>query len=144
MDITTFEELKRRAIQCVSVEVIKCDYIDPSYKLILNKGEEIRKTTGHLIVVKIVPKVSPDDFNFTMRWDEKKQAVDVDLENIAKRDWPEYGFSRESHHTQKLLPDLKFQADIRLAERKIFQGIIEVVIKTENTITHSIDTFLRK
>jgi len=111
----------RRAFNIKPLEV----HCNQDYNLEMYKDNEIN-TEGLLLVGKLKPKVSslPE---FWLRWDEKKEELDIDMHGDSKHksDWDNSRNGYEGHHTDKVINEgWNFKVSIKIPNVNVFQGVI--------------------
>jgi hypothetical protein len=79
-----------------------------------------------LLVGKLKPKISslPE---FWLRWDEKKEELDVDMygDSKHKEDWINSRNGYEGHHTKKVTGGGRdFKVSIKIPNVNVFQGVL--------------------
>lgn len=83
--------------------------------------------TGLLRVFKLVPE-SGHLPTFIGRWDEKAQALDIDIENVPDADKERFAAEAAGfcgHHTIRISNDRRsFLVDSRIPGRQIFRGVV--------------------
>ena len=79
---------------------------------------------------------------FIIRWDEREEALDVDIYIDGKLDnklWDESGYN--GHHSQKIENkgyNRGYKIDIKIPGRQIFSGIIDIGLSFELKMQDSI------
>jgi len=111
----------RRVFNIKPIEV----HCNPDYNLELYQTNEIT-TEGLLLVGKLKPKISslPE---FWLRWDEKKEELDVDMygDSKHKEDWINSRNGYEGHHTKKVTGGGRdFKVSIKIPNVNVFQGVL--------------------
>ncbi len=121
------DQFKRKAVKAESAFNIVPQnvYLDPEYAL-ETLPISAATPTGLLAVLRLVPTV-PGLPAFLVRWDDKQNTIDVD----PKGD----GFDRDAfnaerkgyrgHHPTTVSVDPRvFKIDIRLPQRKVYEGLL--------------------
>ncbi|MBC8273860.1 MAG: helix-turn-helix domain-containing protein [Chloroflexi bacterium] len=113
--------------------------LDPRYDINVFSGREITDT-GRLDVGELTPKGSIGGTlpRFAFRWDEKDDALDVDLDNVSEAEimkfikgTPDY----YGHHTTKISSSGRvFEADIVWQGQKIYKGHISFNLEFEQVL----------
>lgn len=107
---------------------------DPIYKIELCNNNKATDTM-HLVVGKLIPN-DPSLPYFIFRWDQKQDQFDVDVENVNNKTKKKFktgenGYS--GHHPKRFVDDKGrcMVVDVRLPNKKIFQGTIRVHVVKE-------------
>jgi hypothetical protein len=91
-----------KAFETYNVE-IKTTFLDPRYRPPLESCNVIADT-GPLNVFELMP-ISENLPSFKGRWDEKKEALDVDIEGVSKAEWRRFKDGRQGysgHHSKRV------------------------------------------
>ena len=100
-------------------------YYYKDYNLELYQTNEITKE-GLLLVGKLKPKI-PSLPEFWIRWDEKKQELDVDMHGDSEHrdDWINSRNGYEGHHTKRVTNGgTNFKVSIKIPNVNVFQGVL--------------------
>lgn len=137
MNPDKFRDKAKKIGGVTKVNIVSVYFLDPEYE-IETLSDHFTSPTGFLEVVRLKPK-SPELPKFIFRWDENKDALDVDIykeEIIHNELWNVEGY--EGHHTQKITSAGKvFKANISIPDKKIFEGKIDVGLFIQLTIKDS-------
>ena len=123
-----------KAFRTNTVRVEKEEYKDPQYTIETYGSRGIGET-GLLEIGRIVPVVSGLP-RFLLRWDERQEALDVNIEGISEAEVERFKRGQggyKGHHTVRI-PGCSarvFRADIRIPRRRIFAGNILVALHRE-------------
>jgi hypothetical protein len=101
------------------------EHLNPDYNLEILENNTISKQ-GLLLCGKLIPK-HPSLPEFSLRWDEKSDALDVDMHGDSKHknDWKYSRNGYTGHHAAKLKREGRhFQVSIEMPTMKVFYGII--------------------
>jgi len=105
-----------------NIKVVECDYCNPDYDLEILEGNEI-DDEGLLLIGKLKPKV--DELpEFWLRWDARKDALDVDIyEGSKKKDW---GKGYRGHHTERIEKESgrNYKVLIEMPKMKVYEGML--------------------
>lgn len=109
----------------------KTKYLNDAYRLNLKPFHEIT-ATGKLIVAELHPQDLQKP-GFTIRWDENRDTIDVDIENVQED--VKWKFRNEEegyrgHHTQRIknTKNRIFEVYISIPEQKIFEGEVTITL----------------
>jgi hypothetical protein len=102
-----------------------------------NRIKEPRRitSTGHLIVLQILPKVEGLT-GFCLRWDERPGLLDVDLiggTRTARSNFRKGLRGYEGHHPEPL-PDRRFDVKIRMPGLTVFRGVVSFGLGRETEV----------
>lgn len=125
----------RRVFNIKPIEV----HCNPDYNLELYQTNEIT-TEGLLLVGKLKPKISslPE---FWLRWDEKKEELDVDMHGDLKHreDWINSRNGYEGHHTEKVTSGGRdFKVSIKIPNVNVFQGVLSFNLERDLEIINKV------
>ncbi len=126
MDPKKFKQKIKKIAGTTNVDIISTEYLSPEYETeILSKNTTT--STGLLEIIRLNP-LKPDLPQFIFRWDENKDALDIDIYKDRKRCNDLWGKNKyKGHHTRKISKESKiFEADINGPNGIIFKGIINV------------------
>ena len=118
---------------------VKKYYIDKDYNLECYSKNRITKT-GLLEVAKLKPKkkLLPE---FTFRWDEKADALDIDILNVlfvVEKKFKKGINGYAGHHSKKVSKNKIFKVFIKIPNRLIFNGLITSPLYREQEHTTSL------
>lgn len=119
---------KRRAARCdrVHIEPGYDYYRNPEYKLKLYKTAKIQ--TNNLLIVGELKPIKRSLPGFWFRWDEKANALDVDIRSVPDSIKDLFEKGKEGyggHHTKKVISDKRiYEADIRIPHTHVFHGFL--------------------
>ena len=127
------------ASRVFNIKQIKTNYSNPDYDLELYQTNEITKE-GLLLVGKLKSKIStlPE---FWLRWDEKKEELDVDMYGDSKHreDWINSRNGYKGHHTQKVTGGGRdFQVSIKIPNVNVFQGVLRFSLERDLEISDKV------
>ena len=137
MDPVKFKDKNPKVSGTTEVAIFKIKYKDPNYKIKL-LPYKFATGTALVKVAKLIPDV-PKKPTFVFRWDEKANALDVDMYKEGKKckstAWTHQRNGYKGHHTTRVYGYKRlFKAEINIPERKIFKGIINVGLFIEEAM----------
>jgi hypothetical protein len=102
-------------------------FIHPDYECC----DGIPSDTGHLLVLKVIPKSGQGPF-FEARWDEKPEQLDIDMRGAPKREMKKFKAEKDGyigHHRARRTGDPNercYEIEIRTPPPlgKIFEGTV--------------------
>lgn len=123
-----------KAFSTNKIEIKETRYLNPKYEIAVCSTNPITPT-GLLIVGKLNPKETglPD---FCFRWDEKAEALDVDIDGVSEAEKEDFKNGRngyQGHHTIRIASsnDRIFELDIGTPQIKVFTGCLSVCLNRE-------------
>lgn len=131
--------MPRKAVRAVSARIIGVADLDSNFRLDLKNGQKAT-STGYLEIAELIS----EEKEFRLRWDEKNSKIDIDMRCKDSKKWSSSGF--EGHHSDQISdpPNRKYLIDLSTHNHRVFKGIIEVVIATENRIEKSLQYMIKR
>ncbi len=139
MDRNQFRDKERKVGGSTSVKIYK-NYLSSEYEVKMYCEQEA-SDTGLVKFCELIPRHLHLP-KFIFRWDERGEALDVDIHingKPAKKLWNESGYS--GHHPQKIEDkgyNRGYNIDIKIPGRQIFLGVIDIGLSFELKIKDSI------
>ncbi len=114
-------------------------YLDPDYSLRIESMSAVT-LTGLLVVLRLQPTV-PGLPSFVVRWDDKQNTIDVDLEgNVTDREafkLERNGYKGHHPATVSVEPRI-FKIDIQLPQRKVYEALLTCNVGRSVTIAETL------
>lgn len=138
MDPKVFASQPKRIGGSGKVNILNTQHLDPEYEALCRSDWEAT-ATGWVKLIDITPKKEKTLPSFVLRWDSNSKTVDVDIHVDGKNRkdlWDNLGYS--GHHPTRINgPWRKFEVDIKIPERNIFRGIVNIGLLIE--VNHQIE-----
>ena len=138
MDPKVFASQPRRIGGSGKVDILNPQYLDPEYETI-GLSDWKATSTGLVTLINITPKKEKNLPSFVLRWDTHSNTADVDIyvDGKNRKDlWDKPGYS--GHHSTRIKgPWRKFEVNIKMLERNIFRGIVNIGLLIE--VNHKLE-----
>ncbi|MGH9776338.1 MAG: hypothetical protein ACRD50_15505 [Candidatus Acidiferrales bacterium] len=122
MDRKEWQDKSPKVIKASNI-VLENQHLDDHYtQELLDLAEAT--STGHLVLLRLNSKM-PGLPGFTVRWDQKQETIDVDLEgDRTEQECFEHGQNGyQGHHPEMVCKDPRaFKIDIRLPHIRVYEA----------------------
>jgi len=141
MDRAKVRKKNGKVFSLKEVKLLKKYYLSQDYRVELHPYKKITDT-GLLIIGELIP-VEKELPIFSFRWDEKKEELDVDINNVKdaiKNRFKEEKNGYEGHHSIRLQnkKGRVFRINVGLPANDIFQGDIAVPVARELELNNTV------
>lgn len=137
------EKVKEKDGKVFSLGNVECNELkrDKNYKIECYPYGEIGDT-GLLLIGKLI-SCKEEEPEFTFRWDEREEALDVDIDRVDSEVKEKFKGGKdgyEGHHSKKLNPkDRVFELNVKVPDKDIFHGQITVPVKRKIAFIEKLD-----
>ncbi|MFH1963263.1 MAG: hypothetical protein ABIJ30_10415 [bacterium] len=136
------EKVKEKDGKVFSLGDVECKtfYINDNYKIECYPNEKI-SCSGYLRIGSLI-SCKKEEPKFTFRWDEKEEALDVDIDGVDSKTTEEFKHGKngyEGHHSKRLESEGRvFELNIKVPNKNIFRGQITVPVKREKAFNENL------